>query len=141
MKKVINDRMELVPFVQKMEAFGFPFEVEVLPYENTRTAEQNRRMWAMLTDISQQVIWYGKKLQTEDWKDIFTAALDNMEVVPNLDGTGFVSLGGKTSKMTIKRMAELIELMFAFGSEHNVRWQDPSDILNYIDTLEKKDGK
>jgi hypothetical protein len=30
--------------------------------EETRTLEQNSRMWAMLGEVSRQVDWYGQKL-------------------------------------------------------------------------------
>ena len=33
-----------------------------------RSNEQNRLMWAALSDISRQVDWYGEKLSPEDWK-------------------------------------------------------------------------
>jgi len=93
--------------------------VEVKP--KTRTIEQNRRMWAMLGDVSNQVEWYGKKLTAENWKDIFSASLKKQDVVPAIDG-GFVVLGQSTSKMTIKEMTDLQELMAAFGVEHGVEW-------------------
>jgi hypothetical protein len=137
MKQVIESSPMLVSFIPKIENFGYPCEITVEPYENTRTAEQNRRMWAMLTDLSKQVIWYGKNLHPEDWKDVLTASLEALEVVPNIEGTGFVALGGRTSKMNKKRMAELIELIFAFGSEHDVKWSDPSDIINYLQENKK----
>lgn len=80
-------------------------------------------MWAMLSDVANQVIWYGKTLTPENWKDIFSAALKKQDVVPGIEG-GFVILGQSTSKMTIKEMTELQELMAAFGSEKNVRWSE-----------------
>ncbi len=94
--------------------------------ESQRSQEQNDRMWAMLTDVSEQVNWYGTKLEPEEWKDVFTAALKKQRAVPGIDG-GFVILGARTSKMSIKSMHDLIELMFAFGAdpEHEVRWTDP----------------
>ena len=95
--------------------------VEVKP--KTRSLEQNRRMWAMLGDIANQVVWYEKKLTPENWKDIFSAALKKQEVVPGMEG-GFVVLGQSTSKMTIAEMTELQELMMAFGVERNVQWND-----------------
>lgn len=95
--------------------------VEVKP--KTRSLEQNRRMWAMLSDIANQVVWYEKKLTPENWKDIFSAALKKQEVVPGMEG-GFVVLGQSTSKMTIAEMTELQELMMAFGVERNVQWSD-----------------
>lgn len=90
-----------------------------------RSDAQNRRLWAMLTDIAAQVEWHGKKLGAEDWKAIFTASLRSMNVVPNLDNTGFVVLGQSTSRMTKAEMCELQELMEAFGAERGVRFTAP----------------
>jgi len=96
--------------------------------EPKRNLEQNARMWAMLSDVSQQVEWYGKRLTAEDWKHVFTASLRKLEVVPNLDGTGFVALGMSTSRMSVREMRDLIELMFAFGAERQVEWTDPEQV-------------
>lgn len=90
--------------------------------ESTRNLEQNAALWAKLTDISKQVIWHGKKLAPEDWKNIFTANIKKMDVVPNLDGTGFVALGLSTSKMPKKEMSDLLELITFFGDERQVIW-------------------
>lgn len=90
-----------------------------------RSDAQNRRLWAMLADIAAQVEWHGKKLGAEDWKAIFTASLRSMNVVPNLDNTGFVVLGQSTSRMTKAEMCELQELMEAFGAEKGVKFTAP----------------
>lgn len=95
--------------------------------EPTRTADQNAKLWPMLSDVSRQVEWYGRKLADEDWKHVFTASLRKLDVVPNLDGTGFVALGQSTSKMGKRQFADLIELIYAFGSEHGVIWSEPVD--------------
>ncbi len=94
--------------------------------EPRRNLDQNARMWAMLADVSDQVDWYGKRLSPEDWKHVFSSSLRKLEVVPNLDGTGFVALGLSTSSMSKREMSDLIELLFAFGAERNVRWTDPT---------------
>lgn len=90
-----------------------------------RSDAQNRRLWAMLADIAAQVEWHGKKLGAEDWKAVFTASLRSMNVVPNLDNTGFVVLGQSTSRMTKAEMSELQELMEAFGADKGVRFSAP----------------
>jgi hypothetical protein len=92
--------------------------------EPTRSLEQNARLWAMLGDVSRQVDWYGKRLTSEDWKHIFSSSLRRLEVVPNLDGTGFVALGMSTSRMTKREMSDLIELISAFGAERGVEWSE-----------------
>jgi len=52
-----------------------------------------------------------------------TASLNKQRAVPGIDG-GFVVLGTKTSRMTKPEMADLIELMYAFGAERGVRFAD-----------------
>ena len=89
----------------------------------TRSTEQNSKLWAMLTEVSQQVVWHGQKLGPDDWKHIFTASLTKQRVAPGLDG-GFVVLGQSTSKMTKGEMSELIELMHAFGAQQSVKFSD-----------------
>ena len=101
---------------------GQPMCVELK--EQTRSVEQNARMWAMLTDVSKQVDWYGQKLTPDEWKDVFSASLKKQKAVPGLDG-GFVILGQRTSKMSIRDMGELMELIEAFGAERGVRFSAP----------------
>lgn len=87
----------------------------------TRSIEQNSRFWAILTDISNQMVWHGKKLAPEDWKHIFTATLRKQIAVPNLEHNGFVVLGSSSSKLNVREMAELQELMTAFAVENNIK--------------------
>ena len=87
-----------------------------------RSIEQNRLMWANLTDIAEQVDWYGNKLHKEEWKDVLTAALKQQKVVPGIEG-GFVVLGARTSKMTVAEMTEMIELSTAFGTQQGVKFR------------------
>ncbi len=90
-----------------------------------RTPAQNDKLWACLTDVSQQVIWHGERLNPADWKDIFTASLRKARVVPGIDPGSFVLLGLHTSDMDKDELSQLIELIHAFGAEHNVSFHDP----------------
>ena len=85
--------------------------------EPSRNGEQNAKLWALLSEVSEQVVWHGRKLTPEDWKHIFTASLKRMDVVPNLEGTGFVALGLSTSQMSKREFSDLIELVQAFAAE------------------------
>lgn len=107
------------PEVKAQTMAGRRMVVEVRA--ETRSLEQNARLWAMLTDISKQVEWYGHRLTPDEWKDVFSASLKRTKVVPGLDG-GFVVCGQSTSKMTIAEMCELQELMEAFGAQKGVRF-------------------
>lgn len=92
--------------------------------EPTRNLEQNSRLWASLADLSKQVDWYGNKLTPEEWKTVLTAALRKEKVVPGIKG-GFVVLGQSTSKMSKREFSELLELLYSFGIEHDVKFTDP----------------
>ncbi len=91
----------------------------------TRTLDQNAKMWPMLKDVSDHVEWYGQYLIPENWKDVFTAALNDQKAVPGING-GVVFLGKSTSKMKKAEFSDLIECMYAFGAEHDVQWSEKS---------------
>lgn len=91
--------------------------------QKTRTLEQNALMWALLTDLSKQVNWYGQYLTQDEWKDVMSASLKKQKVVPGVDG-GFVVIGARTSQMGKKEMSDLCELIQAFGVEHGVKWSE-----------------
>lgn len=115
---------------QRIEDFS-AWEVVLRPVRSKRTLDQNAKMWAMLTDIANQIEWVAdgrlQKLEPEEWKDILTAGLkQELRVAQGISG-GIVLLGQRTRKMTVKQMSELIELMSAFGAERGVRFSCPKD--------------
>lgn len=98
------------------------YEVRIKP--PTRSLDANAALWAMLADVSEQVVWYGQKLPAEDWKAIFTASLKRSKVVPGIDAGTFVVCGQSTSKMTKADFSDLLEVIAAFGAEHNVKFKE-----------------
>lgn len=91
-----------------------------------RSVDQNKLLWALLTDISAQVTWFDRNHSPEDWKEIISASFNNCELVPNCEKTGFVAIGVSTSKMNKARFSELVEYIYAFGADQSVSWSDPS---------------
>jgi hypothetical protein len=89
-----------------------------------RTTEQNDLLWARLGDISRQVEWYGQHLSDADWKEVFTASIRKLRVVPGIDAGTFIPLGLRTSKMRKAEMSDLLELIAAFGAERGVVFGD-----------------
>ncbi|MCD9249043.1 recombination protein NinB [Escherichia coli] len=98
--------------------------------ESTRTAIQNRKMWPLLKDLSDQVLWFGNKYDSDDWKDLITALVaktkkQEQRMAPGLDG-GVVMFGQRTSKMTIPQMVEVIETIYWFGTQQGVNFSEQS---------------
>jgi hypothetical protein len=103
----------------------------------SRSLEQNAKLHAMLADVSHQVVWYGTKLCVEDWKRIFAASLQKVRVVPGIDAGTFVPVGLRTRDMTISEMSDMIELIYAFGSERGVEWTDEANKLAVLEAMRR----
>lgn len=108
------------------------FVVDIKP--PTRSLESNAKMWAMLAEVSAQVDWHGRKLSSDEWKIVFSAALKKQDVIPGIDG-GFVAMGQSTSKMTKREMCDLITIIEAFGAQHEVIFHDASEPIPILDRL------
>jgi len=115
--------------VQMINKGLFIGPVEVVLRRKARSQSQNKKMWPMLADVQKQVNWYDENLDTEDWKTMFMASLSKQRAIPGLDG-GFVGLSRRSSLLDKEEFSQLIELIYAFGSERNVAWSEPS-LQNY----------
>jgi hypothetical protein len=117
------DRERVVSWARKA-----PWNTRVLFKAPKRSLPQNDRMWAMLSDVAQQVTWHGIKLTPDDWKLIFLDALKReLRMVPNIDGTGFVNLGRSSSDLSKQEMSDLLTLIEAFGANHGVVFHEPAE--------------
>ena len=95
--------------------------------DEDRSAEQNKKLHAMLADIARQVEHAGMKWDVTIWKRLCTAAWlretgASIQMIPAIDGNGIDVLYERTSKLSMKKCAELILWVEAFGAEHEVKW-------------------
>jgi len=107
-----------------------PIQV-VIKKMSKRSAEANSLMWVRLNELAEQTDWHGIKMSADEFKDLLSAGLAKSKVVPNIEGNGFVIVGQRTRKFTVKQMNEMIVLIEAFGSERGVRFS--ADPRQYID--------
>ena len=106
-----------------------PWGTRITFQEARRTTDQNARMWAMLTEVARQVKWHGQRLSADDWKLVFLSALkQELRIVPNLDGTGFVQLGRSSSDLSVAEMGDLMDLIAAFGAREGVTFAEPERV-------------
>ena len=107
--------------------------IEIKPVASRRSNNQNRKMWAMLSDIARQVQWPVNGVPThitpEDWKDLITAGLaKHQRIAQGLEG-GVVMLGSRTSRMSKQELAELIEYIYATGADRGVVWDEATEYM------------
>jgi hypothetical protein len=85
-----------------------------------RTADQNARFWAMLSDISRAKP-EGRTLTPDVWKSLFLHALDHAQRFEMaLDGKGMVPVGFRSSRLSKDQMSDLMEFIADFGARHGV---------------------
>jgi hypothetical protein len=102
----------------------------------SRSAEQNAKMWAMLSDIVQTRI-EGRMWTVEVWKCAFMQALGHeVQFAEGLDGSGPFPIGYRSSHMTKSQMADLITIIIQYGDQHGVQWTDPRMIAQEAALLE-----
>lgn len=90
--------------------------------EPKRSLDQNAKFHAMLTELAEQKpALNGVKLDTDGWKLVLMQALGmEMRMLPTLDGDGWFPMGHKSSKLSVRQFADLIELLQAYGAKEGI---------------------
>lgn len=113
------------PLLKAMLAAGHRMVLEIKPEK--RSLQENALLHAMIGHIAANTEWAGKKRSTETWKRLLTAAWcrargEQIEFLPALDGHGVDIVFRRTSDLTKGECAELIEFIFAFGSQAGIEF-------------------
>ena len=93
--------------------------------KDTRSDAENRLLHSMLGQISKTQEWAGKKHDIDVWKRLLTAAWCRaiggpVELLPALDGNGVDIVFRKTSTLSKKECAELIDFIFAWCADNGI---------------------
>lgn len=92
--------------------------------EATRSAEQNDKMWAMISDVS-RARPEGRLHTADVWKALFMQSCGHeVQFEHGLDGRPF-PVGFRSSHLNKSQMSDLIECIYAYGAEHGVVWSEP----------------
>jgi hypothetical protein len=123
---VMRSRDDTSRLMGLLHATDFTKPKKIVIKDLDRSSDQNRALHAMLTDIANQVEHAGKKWDALIWKRLLTAAWlrevgEQPQMIPAVDGHGFDVIYERTSKLTVKQCASLLEWITAFAVEHQVR--------------------
>lgn len=105
------------------------FEIEFR--EPRRTSPENRLLHVLLSELARKLEWAGQKRDAETWKRLCVSAWcrangESVEILPALDGHGIDIVPVRTSRLSKRACAELIEWIYAFGAEAGIEWTDPA---------------
>lgn len=101
--------------------------------QEKRSDAENRMLHAMLGHISKNIEWAGAKRDIDTWKRLLTAAWlrargEHIEMLPALDGHGIDIVFRRTSNLTRKECAELLEFIFAWGCDNDIHFPAPQEL-------------
>ena len=124
-RKMLDE--QLWPYVKAMNVAGNKCEITVR--EATRNGEQNAKLHAMFSDVAKQKEWGGSMLPIDVWKRLLTAAWlrargDGVQMYQALDGQGIDIVYERTSQLSKKDCAELIEYVMAWAVTAGVTLND-----------------
>jgi hypothetical protein len=104
---------------------GYVVEIK----EPTRKLSQNAKFHAILTDISRQAQYMGKRRSIEFWKGLFVsgwqiATGQKPEIVPGLEGE-FINIRESTTTMSVRKLSSLMEYVIAWAIDNGIQLTDP----------------
>lgn len=90
--------------------------------ESTRNLDQNARLHALLTEISESRQWAGQSWDVDTWKRLLTAAWmrtrnEAPKLLPAIDGNGIEVIYQRTSQLSKRECAELMDYIEAWNAE------------------------
>lgn len=101
-----------------------PTDAVVTVREATRNNDQNAKMWAMLSDVARAKP-EGRHWTTDTWKAAFLHSLGHQcQFAEGLDGSGPFPVGFRSSRLTVRQMADLITVITEYGDRHGVQWSE-----------------
>lgn len=119
------------------EISNCPLGTRVELKEPKRTLPQNARLWACLTEVSEQLEHHGQYYTPEIWKRIFLHAFGKESLmILSLDGSELVPFGLSSSDLSKKEMADFLEFVIAEGTMRGVVFKDRDQ--DRLDSLGEK---
>ena len=114
-----------------------PDDALVFVKKNKRSLVQSAKFHAMIDDIAEQLTHYGQKLPAWKWKQLLLASLSNVEILPGIDPGTFVPMRKSSAELEVPEAADLIELIYAYGSEKGVVWSDEETKIAVLEEMRR----
>lgn len=143
MKRILTLTGEAAKKAACREILAAPEGYVVRISEPVKKRIQEEKYHAMIGDIADQCTFMGRKWGREEWKRLLIDAYVRVarenakaegkpdpfagqgEIVPALEGSGFVQLGVQSRRFKVKQAAEFIEYLRDYGENQLVVWSEP----------------
>jgi hypothetical protein len=95
---------------------GEPLRIEVTQRGDKRSAEQNKRYWALLRSISEQAWVDGRQFDSETWHELFRRQYIGTEEIHLPDGTR-IERGISTTTLSVSEFTSLMDRIEQYAAE------------------------
>ena len=85
--------------------------VEIRPNKAKRSAEQNRRYWAILNQVSEDAWLEGRQYSSDIWHEFM-----KRRFIGQIDGPGGISIAEASSKLNTAEFAHYCEMVEVFAA-------------------------
>lgn len=114
------DRQKAVTWIGKA-----PVGTRVEFKASKRTLPQNDMLWALLTEVAQQLEHSGRKYEPAEWKAIFLHGFGReVKFLPSLDQKTFLPIELSSSDLSKDEMTDFIEFIMKEAGERGVIFKD-----------------
>jgi hypothetical protein len=98
----------------------------ILSLKRERTLKQNRKLSALIDEIlEQRPFYHGVTMTRDSYRELFVRCLrKELRLVPDLDGTGMVPLGGSSSSLSLSEFSGLIDLVQAWCAKEGIELKE-----------------
>lgn len=111
-----------------------PLEITIAEQNKSRSNEQNKKYWAMINEISEQIFLHGKYFAPEIWAEYFKTEFLPPEYLEGETKKGYVKwvdgvesgkiLVGSTTQLTTSGFANYLEKINRYAAQFEVIFYD-----------------
>jgi hypothetical protein len=100
-----------------MADMGKPFSVDVSEYHAKRSLDQNKRLHAMLNEISQSAYLNGRRYEMEAWKEFYRSRFIGTEEIELPDGRR-IERGISTTALNKQEFADFMTAIESHATQN-----------------------
>jgi hypothetical protein len=105
-----------------------PVFVKVQNYTEKRRAAQNRRYWAVLHDIAEQLKVNGLMLSADAWHEWAKRRFIGVRELVLPDGE-IIALGQTSTDLSVAEFGDYMDTLEAWAAEHDVIFNDLPEVV------------
>ena len=116
-------RKRAAEYVASLPVGTAKLAVEIKPYRATRSAEQNRLLWALYNDIAEQAVVRGNRFSADCWHEFLCGELLGKTDM-RLPNGEIVTRRVSTASLNVEEFSNYVDRVSAWGADQGVVFEE-----------------